>query len=63
MKHPPQQPFNPDTFQNLAGMSRIERAVFDKITDRRLLIKFYRFSPTITHGAIPLTFRYFFYNR
>jgi hypothetical protein len=31
MEHPLQAPFNPDTLQNLAGVRRIERVVYNKI--------------------------------
>ncbi len=57
MQHPLQQPFNPDTYQNLAGVRRIERPVWDKRTGVRSLMKFYQFPPTIMHGGREFEYR------
>jgi hypothetical protein len=56
MEHPLQQPFNPETFQNLAGVRRIEKTVWNKATGISSLIKFYRMPPT-THNGIIMTYR------
>ncbi len=57
MQHPLQQPFDPETYQNLAGVRRIERSVWDKATGIRSLVKFYQLPRTIEHAGNPITFR------
>jgi hypothetical protein len=52
MEHPIQEPFDRGTFQNLAGVRRIRRIIYNYATGERINKQFYEFPPIIQNATV-----------